>query len=49
MLHLMTGLNRLFTTDSALVRELRTVGMRLFNLSGPLREHAVQVALGVGQ
>jgi 2-octaprenylphenol hydroxylase len=49
MLHLMTGLNQLFTTDSALVRELRTVGMRLFNLSGPLREHAVQVALGVGQ
>jgi 2-octaprenylphenol hydroxylase len=49
MLHFMTGLNRLFTTDSALVRELRIAGMRLFNVSGPLREHAVGVALGVGK
>jgi 2-octaprenylphenol hydroxylase len=46
MLHLMTGLNRLFATDSALVRELRAAGMRLFNVSGPIREHAVKVALG---
>lgn len=46
MLHFMTGLNRLFTTDSALVRELRTMGMRLFNYSGPIRDHAVKVALG---
>mgnify|MGYP001825687965 FL=1 len=49
MLHFMTGLNRLFTTDSALVRELRVHGMRLFNHSGPLRSHAVKVALGVGR
>jgi len=46
MLHLMTGLNRLFATDSALVRELRAIGMRLFNVSGPIRDHAVKVALG---
>ena len=47
MLHLMTGLNRLFTTDSAVVQELRATGMRLFNYSGPIRDHAVKVALGV--
>jgi 2-octaprenylphenol hydroxylase len=49
MMHLMTGLNRLFATDSTLVRELRVVGMRLFNNSGPIRDRAVKVALGVGQ
>jgi 2-octaprenylphenol hydroxylase len=48
MLHFTTGLNRLFTTDSRLVTELRVVGMRLFNHSGPIRERAVKVALGVG-
>ena len=48
MLHFMTGLNRLFTTDSRLVGELRTAGMRIFNRSGSLRERAVRVALGVG-
>ncbi len=47
MLHFMTGLNRLFATDSRLVAELRTAGMRLFNRSGPIRERAVKVALGV--
>lgn len=49
MLHFMTGLNHLFATDSALVRELCVHGMRLFNRSGPLRSHAVEVALGVGR
>ena len=49
MMHLMTGLNRLFATDSTLVRELRVVGMRLFNNSGPIRDRAVKVALGVGR
>ncbi len=49
MLHFMTGLNKLFTTDSALVRELRATGMRLFNYSGPIRDHAVKVAIGVGR
>jgi 2-octaprenylphenol hydroxylase len=48
MLHFMTGLNRLFTTDSAVLGELRTAGMRAFNRSGPIRELAVKVALGVG-
>lgn len=47
MLHFMTGLNRLFTTDSKLVGEIRTIGMRLFNNSGPIKERAVRVALGV--
>lgn len=47
MLHFMTGLNRLFTNDSALLRDLRTLGMRLFNYSGPIRARAVEVALGM--
>ena len=47
MLHLMTGLNRLFTSDSTVLGEIRTAGMRLFNRSGPIRERAVKVALGV--
>ncbi len=47
MLHFTTGLNRLFTTDSRLVAELRVAGMRMFNRSGPIRERAVKVALGV--
>lgn len=46
MLHFMTGLNRLFATDSALLKELRTTGMWLFNHSGPVRKHVVNVALG---
>ena len=46
MMHFMTSLNRLFATDSALVRELRATGMRLFNYSGPIRDRAVKVALG---
>ena len=46
MLHFMTGLNRLFATDSGLLKELLTTGMRLFNHSGPIREHVVSVALG---
>lgn len=47
MLHFLTGLNRLFATDSALVGEIRSVGLRLFNRSGPLKERAVKLALGV--
>ncbi len=47
MLHFTAGLNRLFTTDSRLVTELRIMGMRMFNRSGPIRERAVKVALGV--
>ena len=47
MLHFMTGLNRLFTTDSTVLGEIRSAGMRMFNRSGPIRERAVKVALGV--
>ena len=47
MLHFMTGLNRLFGTDSGAVRGIRAAGMRIFNRSGPIRERAVKVALGV--
>jgi 2-octaprenylphenol hydroxylase len=47
MLHLMTGLNRLFATDSSIAEGLRMAGMRAFNRSGPIRERAVRVALGV--
>jgi 2-polyprenyl-6-methoxyphenol hydroxylase-like FAD-dependent oxidoreductase len=46
MLHFMTGLNRLFATDSVFVRQLRTAGMRLFNHGGPIRERMVGIALG---
>ena len=49
MLHLMTGLNQLFAAGSPTIGELRRAGMRLFNVSGPLRERAVKVALGAGQ
>jgi 2-octaprenylphenol hydroxylase len=48
MMHLMTGLNALFATDSQVIGRIRRTGMRLFNRSGPLRERAVRVALGVG-
>ncbi len=47
MLHFMTGLNRLFATNSTIVGNIRTIGMRAFNRSGPIRERAVRVALGV--
>jgi 2-polyprenyl-6-methoxyphenol hydroxylase-like FAD-dependent oxidoreductase len=43
----MTGLNRLFATDSRVIGEIRAAGMRAFNRSGPLRERVVKVALGV--
>jgi 2-octaprenylphenol hydroxylase len=49
MMHFMTALNRLFASDSATVGELRRAGMRLFNVSGPIREGAVRVALGAGR
>ncbi len=49
MLHLMTGLNQLFAASSPTIGELRRAGMRLFNLSGPLRGRAVRVALGGGR
>ena len=49
MMHFMTGLNRLFASDSSLVREVRILGMRLFNKSGPIRERVVKTALGTGR
>ena len=49
MLHLMTGLNQLFAAGSPTIGELRRAGMRLFNVSGPVRERAVRVALGTGR
>ena len=47
MLRFIDGLNRLFSNDSGSLAHLRGRGMRLFNKSGPLRNHAVQVALGM--
>lgn len=49
MMHFLTGLNRLFATDSALVGQFRTAGMRAFNHSGPIRDRAVATALGMGR
>jgi len=47
MLHFMDALNKLFSNDSALLARLRGAGMYAFNKSGPIREHAVHVALGL--
>ena len=47
MLYFIDSLNRLFLSESDSVAKLRGSGMRLFNLSGPIRDHAVQVALGL--
>jgi len=47
MLYFIDSLNRLFSSESDSVAKLRGSGMRLFNLSGPIRDRAVQVALGL--
>ncbi len=47
MLHFIDGLNRLFSNESTPLARLRGAGMALFNKSGPIREFAVQVALGI--
>ncbi len=47
MLYFIDSLNRLFLSESDSVAKLRGSGMRLFNLSGPIREQAVHVALGL--
>jgi len=49
MMHFMTGLNRLFASDSSLLGELRRAGMQLFNRSGPVRKRVVGVALGANR
>ncbi len=46
MMHCMTGLNRLFASDSAVLGELRKTGMALFNYGGPIRRRVVDIALG---
>lgn len=47
MLRFVDGLNRLFSNESRPLARLRGVGMLLFNRSGPLRDRAVQTALGL--
>ena len=47
MLYFVDSLNRLFAIDASPVARLRGIGMRLFNSSGPIRQRAVQVALGI--
>ena len=47
MLYFIDSLYRLFSSESDSAAKLRGSGMRLFNLSGPIRDHAVQVALGL--
>ena len=49
MLHLMTGLNRLFATDFPVLGEPRRTGMLAFNRSRPVRRAVVGVALGAGR
>ncbi len=49
MMHFMTGLNRLFASDSSVLGELRRTGMQLFNRSGPVKKSVVGVALGAGR
>lgn len=49
MMHFMTGLNRLFASDSEVLGELRRAGMQLFNRAGPIRERVVGVALGANR
>ncbi len=46
MMQFMTGLNRLFASDSAVLGEFRRLGMTLFNASGPIRSRIAGVALG---
>lgn len=47
MLYFIDGLNRLFSADSDLLGAVRGTGMRLFNMSGPLKRRAMRVALGL--
>ena len=47
MLLFIDGINRLFSTRDPAVTALRSSGMRLFNRSGPVRDRAVRVALGL--
>jgi len=49
MLYFIDGLNRLYARKHPLLLALRSTGMRLFNRSGPIRDYAVRVALGLGR
>jgi 2-octaprenylphenol hydroxylase len=49
MLYFVDSLNRLFGSPAMPVSALRSAGMRLFNLSGPVRRRAAAVALGLQQ
>ena len=47
MLHFVDSLNKLFSNESASLARLRGIGMYMFNKSGPVRQQAVQTALGI--
>lgn len=47
MLHFIDLLSRLFGSEASLVAELRRGGMRAFNRSGPVKQRAMRVALGL--
>ena len=47
MLYFIGAINRLYSTQSSPIAAIRATGMRLFNRSGPLRDHVVRVALGI--
>ena len=47
MLYFIDAINRLYGSQSSSIAALRAAGMRLFNRSGPLRDHVVRVALGI--
>ncbi|MEX2125536.1 MAG: UbiH/UbiF/VisC/COQ6 family ubiquinone biosynthesis hydroxylase [Woeseia sp.] len=47
MLYFVDTLNRLFSSPSSGASAMRGAGMRMFNLSGPVRKRAVAVALGL--
>lgn len=47
MLHFTNLLNKLFSNESASLARLRGVGMYAFNHAGPVRDQAVQIALGI--
>ena len=49
MMHALTGLNRLFASDSAVLGNIRRSGMRLFNHAGPVRRRIVEVAFGTSR
>lgn len=47
MLQFVSGINRLFSYEASPLAAARATGMRIFNISGPIRDHAVRVALGL--